>query len=159
MADQKPPHLVADELTTVCSLLQFQRESFVRKVVGVSDDDARRSPVPSGTNLLWLVKHMSRAEQVWVVGRFCGMEEKVPIDVLGQDDTLDAAVAAYRETWQQVDEIIAGASGLDERARITEAGSPGVNLRWILMHLLEETARHAGHADILRELLDGSTGR
>ena len=113
----------------------------------------------SGTSLLWLMKHMARAEQIWVVGRFCGMEEAVAGDTLGPDDTLAAAIDAYRETWRHVDAIVLQASGLDQLARVTEPGSPGVNLRWILMHLLEETARHAGHADILRELLDGSIGR
>jgi hypothetical protein len=93
------------------------------------------------------------------MGRFAAMEERVPDDTVRSGDTLAAAVDYYRQTWRDVDEIVAHASSLDERARITEKGSPGVNLRWILMHLLEETARHAGHADILRELLDGSTGR
>jgi hypothetical protein len=159
MADRKPPHLVADELTTVRSLLQFQRDSLVRKVAGVSERDARWSPVASGTSLLWLMKHMSRAERIWVMGRFCAMEAAVPDDTVGPGDTLATAVDDYQQTWRQVDEIVLQAPGLDERAGITEPGSPGVNLRWILMHLLEETARHAGHADILRELLDGSTGR
>jgi hypothetical protein len=159
VADRKPPHLVADEMATVRTLLQFQRESMVRKVSGVAEDDARRSPVPSGTSLLWLMKHMSRAERIWVMGRFSAMEGSVPDDTVGPGDTLAGAVGAYRETWRAVDDIVDRASGLDERARITEPGSPGVNLRWILMHLLEETARHAGHADILREMMDGSTGR
>jgi uncharacterized damage-inducible protein DinB len=159
MPDHKPPHLVGDEITTVCCLLQFQRESLVRKVAGVSEEHARRSPVPSGTSLLWLMKHMSRAERIWVMGRFSALEGSAPDDTIQPGDTLDAAVGYYRQTWREVDEIVGRASGLDERARITEAGSPGVNLRWILMHLLEETARHAGHADILREMLDGSTGR
>jgi uncharacterized damage-inducible protein DinB len=159
MADQQPPHLVGDEMSTVHTLLQFQRDSLVRKVDGVSEEDARRSPVPSGTSLLWLIKHMSRAERIWVMGRFSAMEEKVSDDTLWPEDTLATAIAYYRQTWREVDDIVVQAAGLDERARITEHGSPGVNLRWILMHLLEETARHAGHADILRELLDGSTGR
>jgi uncharacterized damage-inducible protein DinB len=159
MADQKPPHLLADELTTVRSLLQFQRESLLRKMADVSEADARRSPVPTGTSLLWLMKHMSRAERIWVMGRFSAMEGSVPDDAIRPGDTLAAAVDYYLQTWREVDEIVLGASGLDERARITESGSPGGNLRWILVHLLEETARHAGHADILRELLDGSTGR
>ena len=159
LPDQKPPHLVADEITTVRGLLQFQRESLVRKVLGVSEDDARRSPLPTGTSLLWLMKHMSRAERIWVMGRFSGLEADVPDDAIQPEDTLAAAVDRYRQTWREVDQLVDHATGLDERARVTEAGSPGVNLRWILMHLLEETARHAGHADILREMLDGSTGR
>ncbi|MBO0691495.1 MAG: DinB family protein [Acidimicrobiaceae bacterium] len=158
MADQRPPQLVADELTTVHELLQFQRESLVRKVDGVSEEDARRSPVQSGTSLLWLMKHISFAERIWIMGRFAAIEGSVPDDAVGPGDSLAAAVDYYRKTWHDVDEIVS-ASSLDEQARMMESGRQPVNLRWILMHLLEETARHAGHADILRELLDGSTGR
>ena len=159
MADRKPPHFAAGELETLHRLLQFQRESLVRKVEGVTEEDARRSPVSSGTNFLWLMRHMSRAERVWVMGRFLGLRGSVPDDTVRPDDTLARAVDAYRQTWREVDEVVLQSSSLDERARVVEDGSRGVNLRWILGHLLEETARHAGHADILRELLDGSTGR
>ena len=68
-----------------------------------------------------------------------------------------AAVDAYRATWVRVDAITAAAR-LDDWCRDV-GDDPPVNLRWVLMHLLEETARHAGHADILRELIDGDTGR
>ncbi|MCL2393356.1 MAG: DinB family protein [Acidimicrobiaceae bacterium] len=159
MADQRPPHLAADELTTVHDLLQFQRESLVRKVDGVSENDARQSPVQSGTSLLWLMNHIARAERGWIIRRFAGLEDSEPDVAIGTADTLPAAVEFYRQTWREVDDIVARAPGLDERARRMESDRPPVNLRWILMHLLEETARHAGHADILRELLDGSTGR
>lgn len=159
MVDQRPPQLVADELTTVCALLQFQRESLVRKVAGVSEADARRSPVQSGTSLLWLMKHISYAERIWIVRRFAGREGGVPENAIATGDTLATVVDYYRQTWAEVGEIVAQASGLDELARLETPGRDPVSLRWILMHLLEETARHAGHADILRELLDGSTGR
>ena len=159
MADQKPPRLVADELTTVQELLQYQRESLVRKVTGVTEADARRSPVASGTTLLWLMKHISVAERVWVITRFAGLEDSRPADEVGPDDTMAAAVEFYRQTWSEVDGIVGRAANLDEPSRLADAFTPTVNLRWILMHLLEETARHAGHADILRELIDGSTGR
>lgn len=155
MPDQRPPQLVADELTTVHDLLQFQRESLVRKVEGVSEADARRSPVQSGTSLLWLMQHISSAERGWIMRRFSGVQD----GATGPGESLAEAVDYYRQTWRDVDEIVGRATGLDERARNMESDRPPVNLRWILMHLLEETARHAGHADILRELLDGSTGR
>lgn len=148
MAGQKPPHLVADEMSAIRRLLQFQRESLVRKVAGMSEEDARRSPVPIDTSLLWLMKHMSRAERIWVMGRLLAMNEGVPDDTIRSEDTLAAAVDQYQQTWRDVDEIVLRPSNLDERARITEDGSPGTNLRWILMLLLEETDRHAGHADI-----------
>jgi uncharacterized damage-inducible protein DinB len=158
MPDQSPPQLVADELTTVHALLQFQRESLVRKVDGVSEADARRSPVDSGTSLLWLMNHIAFAERIWIMRRFSAIEGGVPDNAINPGDTLAAAVDYYRQTWREVDEIVFRAPSLDEQARHM-SDRPPVNLRWILMHLLEETARHAGHADILRELLDGSTGR
>jgi uncharacterized damage-inducible protein DinB len=159
VGDQQPPRTVGDERSTLLGLLQFQRDSFVRKVHGVSDEDARRSPVPSGTSLLWLAKHLSRAEQIWLQHRFSGevaVDEIFDHDV-GPDDTLTAAIERYRQTWAASDAIVAAAD-LDDRA-VREPPTDAVNLRWILGHLLEETARHAGHADVLRELIDGDTGR
>ena len=82
----------------------------------------------------------------------------LPDDTLRPSDTIDAAVDAYLATWARLDAVVSAAPSLDVPCRRAGAGAP-VNLRWVLMHLLEETARHAGHADILRELIDGSTGR
>jgi hypothetical protein len=158
MVDIKPPRLTANERDTLLALLQYQRESFVRKVVGVSDDDARRAFVPSGTSLLWLAKHMTSAELVWIVHRFAGQVAGPVDDAVGPDETIAAAVDEYRATWARVDAIVAAAPDLDEVCRDVGAEAP-VNLRWVIMHLLEETSRHAGHADILRELVDGGTGR
>jgi hypothetical protein len=157
MTDQKPPRLVGEERATLCTLLQYQRDSIVRKVAGVDDDAARRSPVTSGTSLLWLIEHLARAETLWICRRFAGLDVALPDDTVGPDDTIAAAIAQYRATWARVDAIVGGAS-LDECCRDVGAEAP-VNLRWVLAHLLEETARHAGHADILRELIDGRTGR
>jgi len=156
--DLSPQPAVEDERATLLGLLQFQRESLVRKVGDLDDKAGRRSPVASGTTLLWLVKHLAYAESIWVERRFAGLDVPLVGDAVEvEPDTLDAAVAAYRATWARVDAIVAGA-GLDDECRAPKA-SGQANLRWILGHLLEETARHAGHADILRELMDGSTGR
>ena len=140
------------------ALLQFQRESLLRKVEGVSDEDAARPMVPTGTSLHWLVKHTRRAEVIWVLLRFAGQPGDFPDDTVGPDDRLADAVEAYRATWADVDAIVDAEPDL-ERPCVDTGGQPAANLRWVLMHLLEETARHAGHADILRELLDGETGR
>ena len=157
MVDLKPPRLVADELETLLALLQYQRESLVRKVSGVDDAAVRRQYVASGTNLLWLIRHAADAETTWVVQRFAGQPAAPDDGALGPDDTVAAAIDGYRQTWARVGLIVSTAS-LDDTCRALVDDAP-VNLRWVLMHLLEETARHAGHADILRELIDGSVGR
>jgi hypothetical protein len=154
MPDRRPPQLIEDERATLVDLLRFQRESLVRKVEGLSDEAAASSPVPSGTSLLWLVQHLAWAEQVWTVERFAG--RPVDPDGLADGPSVAAAIRAYRHTWTLVDGIVADGD-LDHVCAMGDRAD--VNLRWILAHLLEETARHAGHADILRELADGSTGR
>ena len=159
MADVPPPKLQADERTTLVELLQYTRESFVRTVEGVSDDDARRRSVDSDTTLLWLVKHVRWAEEIWLRLRFAGEDASLVGDAVVPDDTVAGAVEAYRAAWVTHDAIVLAAPSLDEVCRGPGAGDPPVNLRWVLADLLEEIARHAGHADILRELLDGSTGR
>jgi hypothetical protein len=156
--DRKPPPSVGNEREILHALLQYQRESFVRKVTGVDESAARASIVPSGTSLLWLTKHMARAEQRWFVERFAGQEPDVVDDVVQPDETLVGAIATYQRTWQRVDAIVDAEPTLDAPCRYI-GDDPPVNLRWVLMHLLEETARHAGHLDILRELIDGTTGR
>lgn len=157
MVDHRPPNLAVDERATLQALLQFCRESVVRKVEGLDDDAAREPMVPSGTSVLWLVKHLTFAERIWVFGRFVAQPERVTANELTPDDTLEAVVAGYRQTWIEVDRVVAE-HDLDEVCP-PSAGRDAVNLRWILAHLVEETARHAGHADILRELLDGDVGR
>jgi hypothetical protein len=156
VADLKPPRSAGGELETLHALLQYQRESLVRKVSGIDEASARRSPVSSGTSLLWLLKHMAIAEITWVLHRFAGDEETPGGDV-EPGDSVAGLVDVYRATWQRVDAVTFAAPSLDEPCR--QPGGTQVNLRWVLAHLLEETARHAGHADILRELIDGQTGR
>lgn len=158
MADQKPPRLTGDERETVTALLQYQRNSFVKKISGINEEAARRRGVPSGMSLLWLIKHMARAESVWLLQRFAGQEPVVEDDEVGPADTVQSAITCYQQTWVRADAVVAAAGDLDELCVEVGEEAP-VNLRWVLMHLLEETARHAGHADILRERIDGATGR
>lgn len=157
MTDTTPPRLAGSERATLLALLQYQRESLVRKVLGADEPEASRSLVPSGTTLAWLVAHLAQAESRWVEQRFAGVEPhriELPAD---RTPTIAEAVAAYREGWPRIDALVA-ASELDATCARDDT-TPAVNLRWVLAHLLEETARHAGHADVLRELLDGETGR
>jgi hypothetical protein len=155
--DLKPPRVAGDERETLLALLQYHRDSIVRKVDGVDDATAAWSPVASGTSLLWLLHHLAGAERLWIVQRFAGEADDAdgsPID----SGSVRAAVDAYRATWTRVAEIVVATPSLDEPCRAFDEEIV-VDLRWVLAHLLEETARHAGHADILRELIDGATGR
>lgn len=158
MADLKPPRLDGDERDTLLALLNYQRESLIRKVADLDAGPASLSPVDSGTNLLWLILHLARAEVTWVQFRFAGMDVEIPDDAPTAEETPASAIDRYREVARSSDRIVLDAPTLDETCRRADAPEP-VNLRWVLMHLLEETARHAGHADILRELIDGETGR
>ncbi len=133
--------------------LQYLRDSFMAKVSGIDDDAASRALVPSGTSLRWLVEHVTLAEQAWVITR----SGTAPVVPATSDDTLANAVDRYRATSAQVDAIISS-TPLDTVWRGYTDDDP-VNLRWVIVHLVEEIARHAGHADILRELIDGATGR
>jgi hypothetical protein len=107
---------------------------------------ARQPAVGSGTTLFWLVKHLTRAEILWIVCRFADKDATVPDDAVQPGDTVTAVIGRYRAVWAQTDAIALAAS-LDEPCRRISGDAP-VSLRWVLMHLLEETARHAGHADI-----------
>src|SRR5438874_13805083 len=81
MRDYKPPRSSGDERAVLRALLQYQRESFVRKVEGVDERAAREAVVASGTTLLWLTKHMARADQLWIVQRFAGQRPELLDDV------------------------------------------------------------------------------
>jgi hypothetical protein len=149
--------MARDERTTLLALLRYQRGSFVGKVIGLDDDAARRALVGSGTTLLWLTKHVTRAEVIWVLRRFSGADVEIPDDTVYPEDTLTSAVESYRAAWTRVDDVVHGAS-LEEVCRGV-GGEPAINLRWVLM----QTAGGDGSARrprrILRELIDGATGR
>ncbi|MGB7052153.1 MAG: DinB family protein [Acidimicrobiales bacterium] len=158
MADRKPPRPIADERTTMLALLSFQRESLIAKVDGLDDQSATSVSMPSGTTLLWLVQHMAVAETLWIAHRYLGESPRADDPGAAPTGTVDHAVAEYRRAAERTDATLSAAADLDELCATT-GSEPPVSLRWVLAHLLEETARHAGHADILRELTDGATGR
>jgi hypothetical protein len=154
--DNKPPRLAGDERQTLIALLRFQRASVARKLDGLSEQQVRQRVVASETNLLWLVRHLERAERTWVLERFAGRTPTVSGEVLEATTTTPRALDQYRATAREVDALVED-STLDQRC--ADPDYADVPLRWVLAHLLEETARHAGHADIIREILDGTTGR
>ncbi|MEV7779932.1 DinB family protein [Kitasatospora sp. NPDC088351] len=161
--DVRPPGLNADEPTTLLTFLEYLREAVIGKTVGLSDEDARRPGVASGTSLLWLVRHLTAVELNWFVWAYRGADVEPWDDDAPSpgDETVAGSVAAYRAAIARANEVIAAAAtDLDHpgvRSLRPDAEAP--SMRWLLVHMIEETGRHAGHADILREQLDGSVGR
>jgi len=152
------PVVVADEIATQLAFLAYLRGCVARKLEGVRDEDARRPLVPSGTSLLGLVRHLTAVERYWVRSRFAGLEAGPADDgfAVAGGDTVAATLAAYGEEAAHTDAVVRECGDPDQPLA---RGRHGLTLRWMLAHVLEETARHCGHADILRELLDGTTGR
>jgi uncharacterized damage-inducible protein DinB len=153
-----------DETETLLAFLDELRASVVRCVEGIGADQARRTLVPSGTSLVGLVRHLCEVENFWFRHSFA-KEKGVPFYgrgdeawSSGDEAEIDEALERYRDACAAGNRIVRGASSLDDLAA-RPYGDDQVSLRWIMVHMIEETARHAGHADILRELIDGETGR
>ncbi|WP_171165227.1 DinB family protein [Streptomyces sp. I05A-00742] len=161
-----PPPL-AGEREALESWLDFHRATLEGKCRGLDDEQARRTSVsPSTMSLLGLVRHMEIVEQNWFQRVFAGRSVTgVPPHAgfdLDPGQGMDDALAAWRAEVARGQELIADVS-LDDVCRLPpeEAailGAEEVSLRWILIHLIEEYARHNGHADLLREAIDGTTG-
>ncbi|MFC3455697.1 DinB family protein [Amycolatopsis speibonae] len=149
--DAGPPSTGIGEKDVLAGFLDYLRAAVVAKAEGVPEDRARAPGVPSGTNLLGLVKHLIQVERHWLLGH--EVRDWKATFRPATEDTVASILAAYRETTAETNAEIA--SWDDLAARGPHRGSR----RWTLTHLIEETARHAGHADILRELIDGATGR
>ncbi|WP_422770313.1 DinB family protein [Plantactinospora sp. WMMC1484] len=144
------------------AFLDCQRREVAEKIAGVSEEDARRRLVPSLTTLGGLLKHLSAVERSWFQRRLASRE---PADIagwvdggdpswtLGPDDTVERLLAEYAEACEE-SRRVAARSALDYSVPHSRLGR--VSLRWIYAHMIEETARHAGHADILREQLDAA---
>lgn len=169
--DARPvPQPHADERTMLEGWLDFHRATLAMKCAGIDDTQARRASVASSSmTLLGLVQHLAEAERNWFQRIFAGQDvppvyEDAGWDAfaLSADRGLDEALATWRDEVSKSRELIAAAS-LDDSGTLSDQeaqyiGDKTISLRWILVHLIEEYARHNGHADLLREALDGVTG-
>lgn len=159
-----PKVLTADEKTILTHSLARHRAVVSWKLEGLDDEQLRRPIVPSGTNLLGLVKHMGGAEYGWFCVTFGQAVEPMPFDIdadpesdmrAGPDETAADIIAFYKRACAAADAMIAE-TDLDELGK-SWRGDP-VSMRWVLVHMIEEVARHAGQMDIMRELIDGAVG-
>jgi uncharacterized damage-inducible protein DinB len=153
----------AGEKETLRSILDRNRDVILWKLEGLDDAGLRRPMAPSGTNLLGMVKHLAAVEYGWFCLTFGRDTEPLPFDEadenadlrVNDDETTEDILAFYSRARAAADAVI---DELDLDATGSGWSSYTVSLRWVLIHMVEETARHAGHADILRELIDGTTG-
>jgi hypothetical protein len=152
-----------DEKQSLHVSLDRHRDAVLWKLEGLDDANLRRAMTPSGTNLLGLVKHLAAVEYNWFCQTFGRDTEPLPFDDDDPDadlrvtpnETTEDILAFYRRARAAADQAI-NEVDLDQTG--TAWFGDAVSMRWVLIHMVEETARHAGHVDILRELIDGMTG-
>ena len=147
-----------DERAALLHFLSAQRQAALTVVEGMSDADARTSVVPSGWTPLSMIMHLAGVERHWFAFVLGGDLAPTPARP-GSPETLADAVADYRAEIERSDRLLA-AFDLDEPPTETPEELPGEihTVRDVVLHVIEETARHAGHLDLARELLDGRTG-
>ncbi|KOG19832.1 DinB family protein [Streptomyces viridochromogenes] len=168
LPDGRPiPLLTGDEHPMLESWLAFHRATLELKCAGLDDAQVRLpSAEPSGLTLLGLVQHLAEVERNWFQ-RVVGGHDVPPVYGAGNESGyvldgargIDQALDVWRREIARGREVCAGRS-LESAGLITDGPMTGVevSLRWVLIHMIEEYARHNGHADILRERIDGVTG-
>jgi uncharacterized damage-inducible protein DinB len=166
MTDRIDPPFSADERTMLDTWLDYHRATLELKCEGLTDDQLReRSVPPSKMSLLGLVRHMAEVERNWFRRVLLG--EKAPPRFYSKErpdddfddlesDTVADTLAFWRDECEYARKA-AASKELDDLAAARRHGDD-VTLRWILVHMIEEYARHNGHADLLRERIDGATG-
>jgi hypothetical protein len=166
----QPDHSLTDPAALLLDYLDFYRAVIVRKIDGLSDSELRSSRVPSGWTPLELVKHLIFMERRWLRWGYLAEQVAEPFgDEIAEDkwglrpgDTAAALIEAMLDGGRRTREIVTGtdlASVAPYGGRFSRTDqTPPPSLLWILQHVFEEYARHAGHLDIARELIDGTTG-
>ncbi|HWK80828.1 MAG TPA: DinB family protein [Thermomicrobiales bacterium] len=160
------PPLDGDEKASLLGFLNYQRDTLLCKLAGLDDEQVRRPHVPSGLTLLGLVKHLTDVERSWFRETVGGEDLSSLWDDddpqrywrIEPDDTTEGIIAGYREEIARANAIVAAA---DLNARVRGKVTPShqaLTIRWVVLHMIEETARHLGHADLIRESIDGATG-
>jgi uncharacterized damage-inducible protein DinB len=165
MTERTDPPLEAPERQMLTTWLDYHRDTLAWKCAGLTDEQLRERAVPpSSLSLLGLVRHMSDVERGWF-RRVLGGEDApyrygndtkpdAEFDDVGTADVA-AAFASWRADCDRARELVAAAPSLDVTG---ERRGERFSLRWILVHMIEEYARHNGHADLLRERIDGAVG-
>ena len=175
--DRVDPPLDADEATTLRAFLDFHRDTFRWKCAGLTQQQLAQSLPPSDMTLGGMMKHLALVEQSWFEDVFYDRGLMPPYDTVdwdadrdwewhtAKDDTPEELFALFDEAVRRSDAVLdealaPGGVGLDGLSAANESDGRGrFSLRWILLHMIEEYARHNGHADLIRESIDGQTGQ
>lgn len=159
---------VRDETDALLHFLQQQRDALSASAFGLTEEQARSTPSASANSVAGLIQHLAWGERAWVVGILQQRFDLLPplpdddpqLFQVADDVTVADLLAIYRETAAMTEAAIASLPNLDVEVPLPEAPwfppDTNVSARWILLHLIEETCRHAGHADIVRETIDGA---
>jgi hypothetical protein len=155
--DHRPPRPAEGEKATLVEFLDYLRRAMLSNLEGVPEPQVRTAGVPSGTSLLGLVKHVTYVERFYFLG--ADVSDWSATFRPTPKDTVDTVVHGYRDAVAQANAIIDACEDLARPAPRSARPQSAPSMRWILVHMIEETGRHAGQADILREQIDGATGR
>ena len=149
-----------NEIRTLLAALDYQRAVIRRKVEDLPRDVAGATVAGTEMTALGIVRHLGAIERWWFQRVFAGevSDEWTPGWTIGMRTTMEQVLGQYDEACARSDGIALGAPSLDAVSAIPAYGGHSPNLRWILVHMLAETARHAGHLDLIRERIDGRTG-
>lgn len=167
--EPQDPRRRGDEPTMLNEFLDFYRAVLLRKASGLTPEQLDTAIVPSSLTIGALVRHMTLVEDHWFNSIFAGLVEREPWASADWDADPDWEMTSARgmtfqdlrtdfdEACERSRTLVAAASSLDELAKGGDVTDPA-SLRWILVHMIEEYARHCGHADLLRESIDGRLG-
>ncbi len=154
--------MAGDELRLLLDFLQFLRATAVNKLAGLSPSQAAARPLPASPRMsaLGVLKHLTAVERWWLSIEAGGADlpslwvgSPDPSWDIGPEDTPAAVAAAYKAEWARAEKALRGLTPDDRTRRRSE-----FTVRWVLAHVVQETARHVGHLDVLRELADGEVG-
>jgi hypothetical protein len=171
MADPTTPlgdiATVNAERPMLAEFLDYFRTVFLRKVEGITEADARLTVPPSDLDLLGMTRHLADVERWWFRCVFTAEVDDGNYDSdddpdldwhHGPGDTLADALVVWHREVERARVIVAEATDLDAIGALTTTRRGEITLRWIMIHMVEEYARHCGHADFLRQAIDGATG-
>ncbi len=164
------PEPDGSEFGMLSQYLDYQRETMLSKTDGLSREQLTQTHSPSELTLAGLLYHLSLVEEDWMEVRFAGLSAREPWVSVDWDADPDwefrtaadlepeQLQSRYREACERSRHVVSDAAGLDQTSVRALRDGRHFSLRWVLLHLVEETARHAGHADFLREAIDGTVG-